>query len=166
MKKLKLMTALLLLFVGGNVMAQELEIPEDIKLETAADYEVTEALVLESIAWLQDNPVASNPTKRKELNRFLIKWISGSPSVTIELLSGLAPIDCPECLISFMGGWTKYSLENDYSKNKIEGALAGAESSIAFYEKNKAELGKNSDIEKMIKQQKKGKLRKYVEGKF
>lgn len=65
-----------------------------------------------------------------------------------------------------MSGWTKYSLENDYSKNKIECAVAGAENAIEFYEKNKSELGKISDMEKLKKQQKKGNLKKYIESKF
>ena len=95
-----------------------------------------------------------------------MKWMSGSPTVSIELVSGIVPLDCADCLMSFMSGWTKYSLENDYSKNKVECAVAGAENAIEFYEKNKSELGKNSDMEKLIKQKKKGKLKKYIESKF
>ena len=162
----KSITLILLLFLGINLMAQEIEIPNDIKLETEADYKANEDLVLESIEWIQNTPVAFNPTKRQEVNRFLILWITGTPSVTIELLDGIVPLDCSECLIPFLAGWTKYSLENNYSKNKVEGALAGLEQSIAFYEKNKADLGKNKEMEKLIKRQQKRTLRKFVESKF
>ncbi len=161
-----LSTLLLLLFLGTHAIAQEPEIPNNITLETPADYEAVEALVLESIEWIQKTPITENPNKRKELNSFLIKWISGSPTVTIALQQGLAPIECAECLIAFMSGWTKYSLENNYSSDQLEGALAGAERAIAFYEKNKGVLGKNSDLEKMLKQQKKGKLKAYVQSKL
>lgn len=92
--------------------------------------------------------------------------MSGSPTVSIELVSGIVPFDCADCLMSFMSGWTEYSLENNYSKNKVECAVAGAENAIEFYIKNKSELGKNSDMEKLIKQQKKGKLEKYISSKF
>jgi tetratricopeptide (TPR) repeat protein len=99
-------------------------------------------------------------------NTFLIKWMTGSPTVSIELVAGVMPIGCPDCLIAFMSGWTKYSLENNYSKNKIEGALAGAEHAIEFYSKNKSALGQNADMEKLIKQKSKDKLKKYIESKY
>jgi len=155
-----------LLFLSTSLLAQEVEIPNDLKLENAEEYKKTEQLVLNSTDWLLKTPISENPNKRKEINAFLMKWMSGSPTVSIELVSGIVPLDCPDCLMSFMSGWTKYSLENDYSKNKVECAGAGAENTIEFYLKNKSALGKNSDMEKLIKQQKKGKLKKYIESKF
>ena len=155
-----------LLFVSTSLLAQEVKIPNDLKLENAEDYKKTEQLVLNSTEWLIKTPISENASKRKEINAFLMKWMSGSPTVSIELISGIVPLDCADCLISFMSGWTKYSLENDYSKNKVECAAAGAENAIEFYEKNKSELGKNSDMEKLIKQKKKGNLKKYIGSKF
>jgi hypothetical protein len=159
-------TLILLLFVSTNLMAQEVEISNDLKLENAEDYKKTEQLVLNCTDWIMKTPISESPEKRKSINAFLMKWMSGSPSVSIELVSGIVPLDCGDCLMSFMSGWTKYSLENNYSKNKIECAVAGAKNAIEFYEKNKSELGKNSDMEKLIKQKKKGKLKKYIETKF
>lgn len=159
-------TLIFLLFVSANLSAQEVEIPNDLKLENAEDYKNTETLVLNSNEWLLNTPVSENPAKRKEVNAFLMKWMTGSPSVSIELVPGIVPLDCADCLMTFMSGWTKYSLENDYSSNKVDCALAGAENAIEFYEENKSQLGKNSDMEKLIKQKKKGNLKKYIESKF
>ncbi len=164
MNKIKMLICLL--FVSTSLLAQEVEIVNDVKLENAKDYKKTEQLVLNSTEWLLKTPISENPGKRKEVNAFLMKWMSGSPTVSIELVSGIVPLDCADCLMSFMSGWTKYSIENDYSKNKVECAVAGAENAIEFYQKNKSELGKNSDMEKLIKQKKKGKLKKYIESKF
>lgn len=160
------MPVILLLFIGTNAMAQEPKTPANIVLETRDDYIASEKLVLESIEWAQNTPLTSSPAKRKEVNAFLFKWMSGSPTVTIDLVGGLIPADCSECLMSFLNGWVKYSLENDYSDNKVDCAMAGVESTIAFYEKNKSALGKQSDIEKLIKRKNKGQLRKYVEEQF
>lgn len=157
---------ILLLFVSTSLFAQEVEIPSNVKLESTEDYKNTEGLVLNSTDWLLKTPISEKTEKRKEINAFLMKWMTGSPSVSIELVSGIVPLDCPDCLLSFMSGWTKYSLENNYSNNKIDGALAGAENAIAFYVNNKTVLGKNPDMEKLIKHQKKGKLRKYIKSKF
>ncbi|WP_445749235.1 hypothetical protein [Polaribacter sp.] len=164
MNKIKLLICLL--FISTSLLAQEVEIPRDLKLKSAEDYKNTEPLVLNSIDWLLITPISENQVKRKEVNAFLMKWITGSPTVSIEIVSGIVPIDCSDCLMSFLSGWTKYSLENNYSKNKVECAIGGAEYAIAFYLKNKSELGKISDMEKLIKQQKKGNLKKYIESKF
>lgn len=155
-----------LLFVSTSSFAQDVNIPMDLKLENAEDYKKTEQLVLNSIEWLSKTPVSVNPNKRKEINAFLMKWMSGSPTVSIELVAGIVPLDCADCLMSFLSGWTKYSLENNYEKDKVKCALAGAENAIEFYKMNKSEIGKNSDMEKIIKQQKKGKLEKYIKSKF
>lgn len=154
------------MFISTSLLAQEVNIPKDLKFENAEDYKKTEPLVLRATEWLVKTPVSENPDKRKEINAFLMKWMTGSPTVSIELVSGIVPLDCADCLMSFMSGWTTYSLENNYSKNKVDGAVAGAENAIEFYLNNKSELGKNSDMEKLIKQQKKGKLPEYIESKF
>lgn len=154
------------LFLSTHLFAQNLEIPNDLKLEVAEDYKNTEQLVIDSGEWLLNTPLSENPEKRKQINAFLMKWLSGSPTVSIELTSGIVPFDCADCLMSFLSGWASYSLQNNYSKDKIACAVAGAEQALAFYEKNKPVLGKISDMEKLKKQQKKGKLKKYVESKF
>lgn len=159
-------TLVILLFLSTSLTAQEVAIPKDLKLDNADDYKKTEQLVINASNWLLKTPILENPDKRKEINAFLMKWMTGSPTVSIELVSGIVPLDCGECLMLFLSGWTTFSLENDYSKNKIDGAVAGAENTIAFYEKNKSALGKNSDMEKLIKQKKKGKLKSYIESKF
>lgn len=155
-----------ILFVSTSLAAQNVEIPGNLKLETAEDYKQTEQLVLNATEWLLNTPVSEEPYKRQAINAFLMKWMIGSPTVSIELVPGIVPLECADCLMVFMSGWTKYSLENDYSKDKVEGALAGAENTIKFYTKNKSELGENSDMEKLIKHQKKGKLKNYMQSKF
>lgn len=155
-----------LLFVSIPFTAQELEIPNDLSLVTADDYKKTESLVLKATEWLAQTPVGEHPNTRIAVNGFLMKWMSGSPTVTIALVEGIVPLDCADCLMVFMSGWTKYSLEHNYSKDNTACAVAGAEHAIRFYEKNKAALGKNADMEKLIKLQKKGKLESYIASKF
>ncbi|MAY82990.1 MAG: hypothetical protein CMP59_02565 [Flavobacteriales bacterium] len=162
----KLITTICLLFLSLGLIAQEVDIPKDLKLENAEDYKETEQLFIDGANWLLNTPVEEEANKRKEINRFLMMWMTGSPTVTIELVAGIIPAECPDCLMSFMSGWTKYSLENDYASDKIECAVAGAENAIEFYKSNKSELGKNSDMETLLKQQKKGKLKEYIESKF
>ena len=95
-----------------------------------------------------------------------MEWVMGSPSVSIEIKEGVAPLGCPDCLMAFLTGWTKFSIENDYTINKVDCAVAGIENTIDLYTKNKDVIGKNSDIEKLMKKQKKGKLESYIKSQF
>lgn len=161
-----IITLIVLLFVSSGLFAQDFSLPADIKLKKAEDYSKTEKLVLDAIEWLHNTPVNEQESKRKEVSAFLITWMSGSPTVSIGLVSGIVPLDQADYLMSFMSGWTKYSLENNYSKDNVECAVAAVNHTIAFYEENKPELGRNSQMEKLIKQKKKGNLKKYVGSKY
>ncbi len=159
---------ILVLFIAlsTGLNSQSIEIPANVQLNSKEDYKKQEALVLKAIDWIQNTNLDKDIEKRKDVNAFLMKWMMGSPSVSIELIGGVVPLDCKECLMSFLAGWTKYSLENDYSKNKIEGALSGTNRMIDFYQKNEKFLENSTDIKKLIKKKKKKKLRKYLESKF
>ena len=165
MKKSLIIIAFLFACCFG-MNAQSTVIPKEIKLETKEDYDKTESLVLESIDWLSENPIPYKKNKRKELNAFLITWVSGSPTVSVELVEGIVPADCPDCLMMLIGGWVKYSLTNDYSTNKKEAALAGINMLIDFYSTNKKSLGKNKVAENLIKLKKKGELEQFIKSKF
>ena len=161
-------TALLvfMLLISAQSFAQEFQVPENYAFNTKEDYYTYEKDVIEGINWLVNTPVSSNTAKRKEVNAFLMQWLSGSPYVTIELSQDIITFtDCPDCLMVFLGGWTKYALETKDNSNKIKGNLAGIESLIEFYKKNQDALGKNKAIQKYIKLQEKAKLLKYIESK-
>lgn len=162
----KTITLLLILFLSSTAFAQDIDIPENITLEKAEDYKRTEGLVLKSIDWIQNTPISKQGSKRKEVNSFIFTWMSGSPTVSISLVDGIVPLDCADCLMAFMSGWTKYSLLNDYSKNNVAGAMAGAKQAIDLYKRNRATIGKNAGMEKLLKLAKKGKLKSFIKSKY
>lgn len=164
MKKSALTLLILILLISVQSFAQEFRVPENYTFKSKEDYYTYEKDVIEGINWLVNTPISSNTAKRKEVNAFLMKWLSGSPYVTIELSQDIVTfMDCPDCLMVFLGGWTKYALENKDNSNKIKGNLAGIESLIEFYKKNQDALGKNKAIQKYIKLQEKDKLLTYIE---
>lgn len=157
---------ILTLIMAFNLAGQEAEVAMDMSLETKEDYKKAEPLVLACINWLQEAPLLEDEKRRNIENAFVLKWISGSPSVTVEVLEGIAPLDSPDCLMAFMSGWVKHSLENNYDNDRVRGALAGAKQAIDFYKKNKSEIGKNSDMEGLVKKEKSGKLEAFIASKF
>ena len=60
-----------------------------------------------------------------------------------------------------MAGWTKYSLENNYSKDNVKGSIAGIRSAIKVYKQGVA-LKKDKEIQKLIDLEDKGELEKWV----
>ena len=62
-----------------------------------------------------------------------------------------------------MGGWTKYSLENNYSKDDVQCTLAGLKSAIKVYQSNK--LKKDKFMDNLIELNDKGELEAWVKSK-
>lgn len=150
-----------------ELFAKVSENTNEYKLETKDDFAKYEQDVIDLFNWLVENPIGEEPEKRKEINAFLLQWLTGSPNVTVELSEKIVTyMDCGECLMMFMGGWTKYALETRDFNNKVKGNLAGTESVIKFYLANKKQLGKNRSIEKLIKLKEKNKLEEFIKSKI
>ncbi len=92
----------------------------------------------------------------------LLAWLTNSPTVTLELNADVLTFTKknPDLIIIFMGGWTKYSLENNYSSDNIQGSLAGLKSVIKVY-KNLS-LKKDKEVENLIELDNNGELENWV----
>lgn len=136
---------------------------KDFILETPEDYAKYEEDMIKLINWLENTPLTEAPEQRKAVNAFVIQWITGTPAFSIEIKQEIIPyVDCADCLLIFMGGWTKYALESKDYENKFQGNLAGTESVISFYQSNKKAIGKNKEIEKLAKLKEKGQLEAFI----
>ena len=107
--------------------------------------------------WLVGN--SPNDANRKEINGFVIGWLTGTPDVTLEIRTETLTFmeDNPQYLPIFMAGWAKYALETN-DADMVKGTVAGINSTLAFYEKFKADLGKSKALETYAKLREKGKL--------
>lgn len=162
MKRLAITLFITTLALG--LFAQSLEVPKDYKLKNAEDYEQYEDNIVECVNWLIKTPITKKTATRKNANKFVLEWISGSPKVLVEIQPKIVNFmgSYPDYLLIFMGGWAKYSIENDEYKDKVAGSLAGIEAVIEFYKNNKDDLKKEKHIEKYIKMQQKGTLKDYI----
>lgn len=161
MKKVIALSAFIMVVLGTQ--AQEFNVPKDYQLVKAEDYAPYEQDVVNGINWLLETPVDEQLSKRKEVNAFILKWISGSPTVHIEIHPEIVNFanSSPDLLMTFLSGWTKYSIETKDYDNKLAGNLAGLQATIDFYQKNK--LPKDKNIEDFIKLQKKDRLKSFIE---
>jgi len=161
----KYILPLFFVILSGNLFAQKFKVPENYKFETSDDYAPYENDIVQCVEWLVETPVYQYTGKRKEAYAFLLKWLTGSPYVHIEIRQEIVTFmnSSPDFLMIFMGGWAKYSIEEKDFDDKVMGNLAGLESVISFYNQNKGAIPKDKNVEKYIKMKKKGKLKKYVE---
>jgi hypothetical protein len=150
-----------LLFVSTGFSQNEKML--DVLPKTKADYISSEPSVINTIDWLENSPVNQQVGKRKQLNAKLLAWLTNSPTVTIDLNEKTTPFvkKNPELLFIFMGGWTKYSLQNAYSKDSVKCNMAGIKSSVKVYQMGNGLL-KDEQMEKIIVMDSNGLLEAWV----
>ena len=162
MKRVFLFTVAIV-FANG-VFSQNFEVPKDYKLEKKEDYVLYEQDVINCVNWLMNTPLDANASKRKKANSFLLEWVTGCSYVHLEINTNIVSFpSSPDLLLIFLGGWAKYSLESKDFDDKIAGTIAGIESVISFYSKNKKSLPKEKNVEKYIKMKNNGTLKEYIE---
>jgi hypothetical protein len=146
---------------GSHIPAYEY--PQNIRLQSAEDYAKAEPEVLRCIAYL-DTVSLDEENARSGANRFLITWLSGSPTVNVEINPYLMKlVDRNKELLSiFMGGWTKYSIQNPIDKNKIKGHLAGLSAIIQAYKLGKG-VKKDTSLEEIVSADQNGNLSSWLQ---
>lgn len=152
-----------------TLSAQDFNVPEAAVLKTADDYKTYEKDVIDGINWITNTPLDEQKDKRKEVNAFLMRWMTGTPTVSIEVSSYLVEISekNPELLILFLSGWTKFAIENPDNSDAFQGNLAGMKMVLEVYEKNKKSgIKKDRALEKLLKRKSDEDLEKWIQKKL
>ncbi len=153
MKKIAI-TVLLLFLINQILISQEYQVPKNVKLDNLESYKNYEQNVLQGINWLEDTKIDQQLEKRKETSAFLLRWITGTPIFSIGLQAFQVELTekNSDLLISFLGGWTKFALENPTEKdNLVLANMAGILSIIKVYSFNKENgIKKDKKIERLI----------------
>ncbi len=158
-----LFTLSCIIIASTSTFAQEFTVPDIDDFKSEADYAKYEKEVIACANWLENTPLNQDRDKRAKANAFMIKWISGSPTVSIgidEMVTKLADKN-EQLLVLFMSGWTRYALENNYSKDNKRGYLEGLKSVVNVYKKG-VDIKKDKDVEKFVELSDKGELEAWV----
>lgn len=148
-------------FSFGN--AQSFQVPANVKLDVKEDYANYEKDVIAAAKWLEATPVSKETEKRQEINAFIVKWISGSPSVTIEIDKLQMDVldKNPQLLAMYMAAYARHVLENNYTSDKVKATTAAFKSVINLY-KLGGDFKRNKNLRKLIERDKEGKLEDWV----
>jgi hypothetical protein len=151
--------------VANPIKAFSQELLNDLPT-TKEEFVASEQKILATIEWLEITPFDKDVEKRTNQKALLVAWLTNSPTVTLEVNADVLTFTKknPDLMITFMGGWTKYSLQNNYSSDNIQGSLAGIKSAIKVY-KNLS-LKKDKEVEKLIELESKGELENWVKDKM
>ena len=161
MKKIALV--LVAMVMAQCAMAQELQFQLPIMPEKMwpSDYANYEADVLNCCNYLLSVDPAFNQPKHEECTSFLVRWLTGSPNVSVALDPRLVDAKKGDLLVAFMAAWTRHALTNKEDGNLINAQVA-TEEMLAFYNNYKESIGKSKLTEKLLKEQAKGKLASIV----
>jgi hypothetical protein len=134
---------------------------------TKEEFVKSEPSVISLVEWLETTPIGQDTEKRKEMNALFLAWLTNSPTVTVQLDAKITPMSKknPDLLAVFLGGWTKYSLQNGYSKDLVKCNLAGIKSVISLY-KLKGDIKKDKEIEKLVELDAKNELEAWLMAKL
>lgn len=147
-----------------NIFGEEASAPSEktYRLEKPEDYPQYEEDIVAMVNWLANTPTSEKPEVREQVSGFLLEWLTGSASVTVKVSDKIVSYaDCSECMLLYMGGWAKYSIESK-KNDTFNASLVGTETVIQFYKINKKTLGKSKDIEKLIKLQESNELEGFI----
>lgn len=131
------------------------------------EFTASEPKVINTVNFLETTPIDKQGDAWRLEAALLTAWLTNSPEVTIEMDSKTITFakKNPELLLVFMGGWTRYVLQNGYSKDKVQGNLAGIRSAIKVYKAGNG-LKKDKELDKLIKLDDGGELEGWVAGRL
>ncbi len=129
--------------------------------QTREEFIASEKYVLATIDWMENTPINEEKELRKAQNALFVGWLTNSPTVTVEISASVLDFTKKnqELLVLFMAGWTRYSLLNNYSRDAVQGSIAGIRCAIKSY--NLEGYKKDKEMQKLIDLDKNGGLEKW-----
>ena len=145
------------LFMAQLGMAQQFSLPIMPEKMWPSDYAKYENDVLNCCNYLLSVDPAYNHPKHEECTSFLIRWLTGTPEVSVVLHPDLVDVKKDELMIAYMASWTRHALQNKEDGNLLCAQVA-TEEMLNFYFAYKDSIGKSKLTEKLLKEQSKGNL--------
>ncbi len=143
----------IILFLTKSVHGQStFVLPDSIALNSKSDYLKYEKTIINASKWIQETDLDKEYDKRSQINTFLLKWVEGSPNVSVIISPALAKIygKNNQLLIVYMAGFAANEIQHNYYSNKQASIFSGVKAMIAVYRKGIL-IKKSSEMEKLLK---------------
>ena len=163
MKAIKIVVLFTLFISYKTGFCQTFEVPRNYEYNTGEDYVPYEKDMIKAADWLRNTPFNEQQWKRQEVNKFVVKWIDGSPTVSVEIFPCLMDFEKKNegMLILYMASCAKYVLANNYSKDVKAKQKAALQALIEVYKRGTG-INKDSKMEKLLKADANGQLEEWI----
>lgn len=161
MKTIKLIV-LSLIFASSSI-AQNLTVPKQCILNTEADFDKYEHNAIECAEFLITTPIDQQIALRSEAAKFLVTYVSKSPTIKVELNQNATPfVTNGELLTIYLASWVKSYTAQNHVNLKEEFTIRAANETLNYYTSNKNNIGKVKGIKKLLKLQTNGSLEDHI----
>ena len=155
MKKntLQLLLLVIVILLSYNAYSQSVfEVPRDVILTTKPDYAKYNSAIIGAANWIEQTDLDKEKEKRVKVNDFVMKWISGSPTVSVPINEGVMKLigKNSQLLMVYMSSFAKTVLEHPDVNNLVAQEKAGITSIANVYKKG-IEIQKNKELERVMR---------------
>lgn len=142
---------------------KKFEVPENYELNTAEDYAKYEPAIINAAKWLEDTDLDREKEKRQKVNAFVLKWIAGSPTVTIELSEPIGKLCSKneELFGVYLSAYSRSALENKKTTTKFLATKASLLAIIKVYKKG-IMIIRNKEMDRLIKMADENRVDEYI----
>ncbi|MBC9914385.1 hypothetical protein [Chitinophaga varians] len=162
--KYTVLTLVLVLLGFAAVQAQyRPSFPDENGLKVKEDYAKYEPTMVAAAEWLMETDLDKQPDVRAATNQFVVRWLTGSPNVTItfekphiKLMDGN-----PMLLPVYMANYSSYCIRQQSYKDPLEPTKAGLTAIAKVYRKGIA-IKKNKALDKLAEAIDQGQLDTYI----
>jgi hypothetical protein len=152
----------------SSVYAQTIfEVPQNVELSSKDDYAKYEPAIIDAAKWLEATDLDKEADKRKEVNSFVLRWVSGSPTISIDITEKLAKLygKNAQLLGIYLASYARNFLENKNTATRFSATKAALTSMMNVYKKG-IDISKSKEMEKLIKLTDENKLDDYISENF
>lgn len=153
----KILLILTAFVMAQAAMAQQFSLPIMPAKMWPSDYAKYETDVLNCCNYLLTADPAFNHPKHEECSSFLVRWLAGSPQVSVALSADLVDSQKGDLLVAYLSAWTRHAVQYK-TDSPLVCANVAVEETLRYYETYKSYIGKSKLMEKLLKQQRKGNL--------
>lgn len=156
------------LIISFSLNAQStFTVPQDAVLKSQADFDKYGAAIIKAATWLEMTDLDKETEKRKQINAFVLEWVSGCPTITIEINKQLAKIygSNGQLLGVYLASYAKNFLEQKSNATTFSATKAGLISMMTVYKKGIA-ISRSKEMDKLILFTADNKLDDYIKSKF
>ncbi len=155
------------LWAPDTALAQNFKVPDRYSFESIDSYHKYDKDIIKCVNWLEKIAPGDESSNVKRATRFLMEWQTGCPyvrfsqNVRIDAFLG----DSPEYKIYYIGGWIRYSLQNDGKADKMMCTYAGIKTVLKVYKENRGQK-RDANLDDLLKLDEQSKLRMWVQEKL